>query len=242
MRDLNIDSELLNKVFDQILKLNPKPGTTLDTSDSFYIYPDLIITNDNGEYKIELNDRSIPSLRLNEKYNSVLESKISDKSTKEFVKDNYDRAKWFLESIRSRRETMMKVMKAILKRQKEFFDKKGKHLKPMLEKEIAEEIGMDISTISRTVRGKYVQTDFGIFELKHFFSYHIKTDKGDEISSKEVKSKIEEIIMNENPENPLTDDELTDELIKFGYKIARRTIAKYREAMKIPKARLRRKL
>ncbi|MCX6160636.1 MAG: RNA polymerase factor sigma-54 [Ignavibacteriae bacterium] len=242
MRELDINSDLLNKIFDQILKLNPKPGSTLDISDSFYIYPDLIITKENEQYKIELNDRSIPALKLNEKYNSVMENKSSDKTTKEFVKDNYDRARWFLESIRSRRETMTKVMIAILRRQKLFFDNKGKNLKPMLEKEIAEDISMDVSTISRTVRGKYVQTDFGIFELKHFFSYHIKSGVGDDISSKEVKLKIEETIAKEDPGNPFTDDELTEELNKVGLKMARRTVAKYREAMKIPKARLRRKL
>ena len=242
MKELNIPSEKLNEIFEQISKLNPKPGITLDTSASIYIYPDLIITKENDDYRVELNDRSIPSLRLNERYNSLIKKKKYDKDTKEFVRNNFDRAKWFLESIRSRKETMLKVMHAILTRQKEFFDNNGKNLKPMLEKEIAEDINMDISTVSRTVRGKYVQTDFGIFELKYFFSYHLKTEMGDDISTKEVKIKIEEIIGNENSENPLTDDQLTSELINRGFKIARRTVAKYREMLNIPKARLRRKI
>lgn len=131
-------------------------------------------------------------------------------------------------------------MYAILYRQKEFFVNMGKNLKPMLEKDIAEDIMMDISTISRTVRGKYVQTDFGIFELKHFFSYHITSDSGDDISTKEVKVKIAEIISGEDPSKPFTDDDLVEQLNKYGYKIARRTAAKYREALRIPVARLRR--
>lgn len=137
---------------------------------------------------------------------------------------------------------MLKVMNSILKRQREFFDKMGENLKPMYEKDVAEDINMDISTVSRTVRGKYVQTDFGIYELKYFFSNYLKTDEGDDVSTKEIKARIKEIIENENPYKPLNDDDLTKELNKMGFKIARRTVAKYREAMKIPKARLRRKL
>ncbi len=165
-----------------------------------------------------------------------------DKEAKEFIKNNIERAKWFLESLRSRKETLLKVVYAILHRQKEFFDMMGKNLQPMLEKDIADDIMMDISTVSRTVRGKYVQTDFGIFELKHFFSYHITNDSGEDISTKEVKLKIAEIISEENPVKPYTDDDLVEQIQKYGYKIARRTIAKYRESLRIPVARLRRKI
>jgi RNA polymerase sigma-54 factor len=168
--------------------------------------------------------------------------KSGDKEAKDFVKNNFERAKWFLESLRSRKETLLKVMYAILHRQKDFFDSMGKTIKPLLEKEIAEDISMDISTVSRTVRGKYVQTDFGIYELKHFFGYHITNESGDDISTKEVKKKIEEIINAEEATKPYTDDDLVAELHKHGYKLARRTVAKYREALKIPVARMRRKL
>ncbi len=242
MKELNISAEVLNRAFDIIHKLNPKPGALLDISESVYIIPDIILKKEENEYRIEINDRGIPTLKISNAYKNILDSQISNKDEKEFVKNNYDRAKWFIDSILSRRETMIKVMSSILKRQYDFFESNGKHLKPMLEKDVAEDIGMDISTVSRTVRGKYVQTDFGIYELKFFFSYHIRSSNGDDISNKLVKEKIQEIVDNESKDLPLTDDEISKELNKFGLKIARRTVTKYRESLNIPKARLRRKL
>jgi RNA polymerase sigma-54 factor len=240
MREYNITIDEINHIFTFISHLNPKPGYVYEVADSIYIYPDILITFENGEYKVELNDKSIPSLRLNEMYSHLMKS--GDKEAKDFVKNNFERARWFLESLRSRKETLLKVMYSILHRQKDFFDSMGKTIKPLLEKEIAEDISMDISTVSRTVRGKYVQTEFGIYELKHFFSYHITNESGDDISTKEVKKKIEEIISTEEANKPFTDDDLVAELHKHGYKMARRTVAKYREALKIPVARMRRKL
>jgi len=244
MKELNVEIETVNRIFELISKLNPKPGYIGDTIDSHYIYPDLIVRKENNEYKIEINDRNVPVLRLSKAYRDLTDNlgRKGDKSAKEFVKTNYERAKWFLDAIKSRRQTMLKVMSSILKRQKEFFDNMGENLKPMYEKDVAEDIRMDISTVSRTVRGKYVQTDFGIYELKYFFSNYLKTDEGEDVSTKEIRAKIKEIIEAENPYKPLNDDDLTSELNKMGFKIARRTVAKYREAMKIPKARLRRKL
>ena len=240
IKEYNITIDEVNNVFACISHLNPKPGYVYETSDSIYIYPDVTVTFEENEYKVELNDKSIPSLRLNDMYSHIM--KNVDKEAKEFIKNNIERAKWFLESLRSRKETLLKVVYAILHRQKEFFDMMGKNLQPMLEKDIADDIMMDISTVSRTVRGKYVQTDFGIFELKHFFSYHITNDSGEDISTKEVKLKIAEIISEENPVKPYTDDDLVEQIQKYGYKIARRTIAKYRESLRIPVARLRRKI
>lgn len=240
MKDYGISIDEVNEVFKYISHLNPKPGYVYESGDNIYIYPDITVTYKNNDYVVELNDKSIPSLRLNDMYSHIM--KTNDKDAKEFIKNNLERAKWFLESLRSRKETLLKVMYAILQKQREFFDNMGKNLKPMLEKEIAEDIMMDISTVSRTVRGKYVQTDFGIFELKHFFSYHITSDTGDDVSTKEVKVKIAEIISEENPAKPYNDDELVEQLQKFGYKIARRTVAKYREALRIPVARLRRQI
>jgi RNA polymerase sigma-54 factor len=244
MKELNVDIKVVNKIFDLISKLNPKPGYIGDSSDNHYIYPDLIVRKENDEYKIEINDRNIPVLRLSKAYRDLTDNigRKVDKQAKDFVKTNFERAKWFIDAIKSRRQTMLKVMKSILKRQREFFDNMGENLKPMYEKDVAEDISMDISTVSRTVRGKYVQTDFGIYELKYFFSNYLKTEDGDDVSTKEIKAKIKEIIEKENLYKPLNDDDLTRELIKLGFKIARRTVAKYREAMKIPKARLRRKL
>lgn len=244
MKDLGVEIEIINKIFELISKLNPKPGYIGDATDNHYIYPDLIVRKEEGEYKIEINDRNVPILRLSKAYRDLTDNigRKVDKNAKEFVKTNFERARWFIDAIKSRRQTMLKVMNSILKRQREFFDNMGENLKPMYEKDVAEDISMDISTVSRTVRGKYVQTDFGIYELKHFFSNYLKTDEGDDVSTKEIKVRIKEIIGNENPYKPLNDDDLTKELNKLGFKIARRTVAKYRESMKIAKARLRRKL
>ena len=244
IKELDTDAETVNKIFDYILKINPKPVAIEESVEQNYIYPDLIVTKLNGEYKVELNERSIPSLKLNRTYKKLLSQKKNklDKNVKDFVTNNYDKAKWFLEAIKSRRETMLKVMNSILQRQIEFFDNMGEGLKPMYEKDVAEDINMDISTVSRTVRGKYVQTDFGIYELKFFFSNYLKNEEGDDISTKEIKMKLKEVINNEDTTKPFTDDQLTLEMKKEGYKIARRTIAKYRESIKIPKARLRRKI
>jgi RNA polymerase sigma-54 factor len=244
IKELDTDAETVNKIFDYILKINPKPVDIEESVEQNYIYPDLIVTKLNGEYKVELNERSIPSLKLNRTYKKLLSQKRNklDKNVRDFVTNNYDKAKWFLEAIKSRRETMLKVMNSILQRQIEFFDNMGEGLKPMYEKDVAEDINMDISTVSRTVRGKYVQADFGIYELKYFFSNYLKNEEGDDISTKEIKMKLKEVINNEDTTKPFTDDQLTLEMKKEGYKIARRTIAKYRESMKIPKARLRRKI
>ncbi len=242
MKELKLNNEEVKKVFEFISKLNPKPGISLESNIMDYIYPDFVIIEENGELRAVLTDKNFPSLKLNTGYFSQMESdKRVNKEAKEFIKNNYEKAKWFLDAIRSRRETMMKVMNFILEKQIKFFREAGKHFEPMYEKDVASNIGMDISTVSRTVRGKYVQTNFGIYELKSFFSNAVRSEEGD-ISSKEVKNKIVEIINNENPGNPLTDDNLVEELTKMGFKISRRTVAKYREGLKIPKARLRRKL
>jgi RNA polymerase sigma-54 factor len=245
IEELKIDIETLNKVFDIIHKLDPKPATSIEeSSHADYIFPDLLVIKEGGVYKVELNERNIPSLRINSSYKKLIneKEKILDKSTKDFIHNNFERAKWFLMAINSRRETMLKVMNAILNHQKEFFDNLGEGLKPLYEKEIAEDIGMDISTVSRTVRGKYVQTEFGIYELRSFFSHKVRNETGEDISNSEIKNKLKEIIDSEDPANPLTDENLVVEMQKNGFKLARRTVAKYRDMLKIPKARMRRKL
>jgi RNA polymerase sigma-54 factor len=244
IKELGIDNEVINKVFEFISKLNPKPGVVFKDSAEEYIYPDFIVEKVDGKWKAELTEKNYPRIRLNNEYMNLIKKDRRNVKPefKNFVKDNYEKAKWFLDSINSRRETMMLVMNYILEKQKSFFDTAGKQLVPMYERELAESIGRDISTISRTVRGKYVQTDFGIFELKHFFSNSMKSQAGEDVSTKEIKAKMQSIIEQENPMNPYTDDELEAELKKAGYNISRRTVAKYREAMKIPKARLRRKI
>lgn len=237
---LNADMAKINELFEIIHRLNPVPGK-LDTQADF-IYPDFIVTKIDGWIITELNDDSKPKVRISKKYLEMLNSKNTDTDTKDFLKNKYDSARWFLNAIQSRKDTMLKVMKAIVERQKEFFESRGEILKPMFEKDIADDINMDISTISRVVRGKYVQTDFGIFELKYFFSSAMQSESGEDVSNKMLKEKIREMIENEDKIKPLSDDKIAEMLNGTGFPIARRTVAKYREAMKIPKATLRRKI
>jgi RNA polymerase sigma-54 factor len=241
-RNLNVPLEKINELFEIIHKLDPCPGKVDDGPGREYIYPDFTVTKTGNELVVELNDDSLPPVRINRSYIEMLKSKKSSKETKEFIKNKLDAAKFFISSIMMRKDTMLRVMKSIVERQKEFFLSGGEGLKPMLEKEVAYDIEMDVSTVSRTVRNKYVQTDFGVFELRYFFSNSIHTDSGEDISTKIVKDKIKDFIDSENKLKPLSDDRLTEMINQAGYPIARRTVAKYREAMKIPKATLRRKI
>lgn len=242
-KELNTSLEKVKKIFELIHKLNPKPGQTESGTAESYIYPDIIITKVNNNYEVYLNEKNVPSLRINKSYREMYQSgdKI-DKDTKEFLSNNFNRAKWFLDAINSRRQTLLKVMNSILQRQYVFFNSEGTGLRPMIEKDVAEDIGMDVSTVSRAVKGKYVQTDFGIYSLKSFFSNALTNEDGFDVSAKEAKDKLKQIIENEDKKNPFTDDALVKEMTNAGYKIARRTVTKYREAMNIPKARLRRSI
>lgn len=239
-KSLDVNLEKVNELFEIIHRLNPVPGKQDTSAD--YIYPDYIITNVDGKIVAELNDDSKPRVRISKKYMDMLNSPDTQGEAKDFLKAKLDSAKWFINAIQSRKDTMMKVMNAILERQMEFFESRGEIIKPMFEKDIAEDISMDISTVSRVVRGKYVQTDFGIFELKYFFSGAMPTDGGEDVSNKMLKEKIRDIIDAEDKSKPLSDDKLTEMMVAAGFPIARRTVSKYREAMKIPKATLRRKI
>lgn len=241
-KQLGISLEEVNRIYEVIHKLNPIPGNTEFDTEKNYIYPDFIVTKAGGELRVELTDDFIPALRVNRRYFDMFKTKKTPKKTREFLKEKLDAAKWFINSIISRRETMLKVMKAIVKRQREFFITNGENLKPMYEKDIASDINMDLSTVSRTVRNKYVQTDSGVYELKYFFSNPIHTESGEDVSSKIIKQKIRELIDNEDKSKPLSDDRISLMLQDAGYQLARRTIAKYREAIKIPKASLRRQI
>jgi RNA polymerase sigma-54 factor len=239
-KNLGVGLNKINELFEIIHRLNPVPGKQDTTAD--YIYPDFLIKNIEGKIFVELNGESNPGVKISKKYMDMLKDKKTPRDTKEFLKNKLESARWFLNSIQSRKETLLKVMNAIIKRQKEFFVTRGENLKPLYEKDIADDINMDISTVSRVVRGKYAQTDFGIYELKYFFSGSLKTDSGEDISSKIVKEKIRVLIHNEDKSKPLSDDKITDIMNSSGFNIARRTVAKYREAMKIPKATLRRQI
>lgn len=243
-KKLEISLDDLKRVLDVIQHLNPKPGEGEFTPHENYIIPDFIVTQSDDEFVISLNDRNIPPLRINKQYKELMSKRKKDgvpTEAKDFIRQRFEAAKWFISSIHQRRETMLKVARAIVDKQREFFET-GEGLKPMIYKDIAEVIQMDISTISRVVNSKFVQTDYGVFPLRYFFSDSISTADGDEVSNKEVKKKLKELIDAEDPLKPLSDDKLAKMLNDQGLNIARRTVAKYREAMLVPVARLRRRL
>ncbi|MGB9772934.1 MAG: RNA polymerase factor sigma-54 [Bacteroidota bacterium] len=244
-RHLRTTRETLKKAVELIQRLNPKPGEGDFTPQENYLTPDFLIENVNGELVVLLNDKDVPPLRINKAYRQFLSRRKKDgisPEVKQFLRKKLEAAKWFITAIYQRRETMMKVMKAIVERQREFFEHGEEYLKPMIYKDIANAIGMDISTISRVVNGKYVQTDHGVFELRYFFSDGINTSSGEKMSNKGVRIRIKQIIDGEDPNHPLSDDDITRILRKEGINVARRTVAKYREQMLIPVARLRRKV
>ena len=238
---LNISLDDVKKVLDLIGHLNPKPGEGTIVAQENYLTPDFLVTKDEDNFIIQLNDKNIPPLRINRNYRELMSkrNKHTGADTKQFLRQKFDAAKWFIASIYQRRETMLKVMHSIVDRQRDFFET-GEGLKPLIYKDIAEIIHMDISTISRVVNGKYVQTDFGVYELRHFFSEGISTQSGEDVSNKEEKERIKEILAGEDKSKPLSDEEIAAILKERGFNIARRTVAKYRESMMIPVARLRR--
>lgn len=233
----------VKKILEIISHLNPKPGEGTIDAQQNYLTPDFIVTKDEDTFIIQLNDRNIPPLRINRGYKELMAKKNKDVNadTKQFLRSKFDAAKWFIASIYQRRETMLKVMHEIVNRQKDFFET-GEGLKPLIYKDIAEVIRMDISTISRVVNGKYVQTDFGVYELRYFFSEGISTQSGEDVSNKEVKARIKEILAAEDKSKPFSDEDIAEKLKGQGFNIARRTVAKYRESMMIPVARLRRSI
>jgi RNA polymerase sigma-54 factor len=242
-QNLTISRETLKKVIEIIQHLNPKPGEGEFTAQENYITPDFIVEKDNGDFIITLNDRNIPSLRINSAYKQLMTPKGKKVSldTKDFVKKKFEAAKWFIASIHQRRETLMKVMKIIVEKQKKWFEE-GESLKPMIYKDISEVVGVDISTISRVVNSKYVQTEFGVHSLRFFFTSGLESENGEDVSNQVVKQRVKDIIAGEDPQNPLNDDKIAEMLKQEGIRIARRTVAKYREQIGLPIARMRRKV
>ncbi|MCG8575705.1 MAG: RNA polymerase factor sigma-54 [Flavobacteriales bacterium] len=249
-----IDDDDLKEAIDAIVKLNPKPGNSLKESTNSkniqQIIPDFILTEDEGELSLSLNGRNAPQLRVSKQYEQLLRSYSegatstkADKEAVQFVKQKLDSAKWFIDAIYQRQQTLMFTMKAILEYQKEYFLSGDEtQLKPMILKDIADIVEMDISTISRVANSKYIQTPYGIMSLKYFFSESLSTSSGEEVSTREVKKILQDAIDAEEKKKPLTDQKLTDLLKEKGYNIARRTVAKYREQLNIPVARLRKEL
>lgn len=251
---LSISQGQLKAAMDEILKLNPKPGGAFSDPREFAnqtVIPDFILENENGELSLSLNNSNVPELRVSHTYSNMIEAYSANKNStskqqKEalgFIKQKLDSARWFIDAIRQRQNTLLLTMNAIVEYQREYFlDGDERKLKPMILKVIADRTGLDISTISRVANSKYVQTDFGIIPLKYFFSEAMQTTSGEEVSSREIKTILQECIEGESKEEPLTDEELTDILIEKGYQIARRTVAKYREQLNIPVARMRKEL
>lgn len=247
---LKITDEELRMALDEIIKLNPKPGQSQSSEKSQYIIPDFTVINDEGHLSIILNSRNAPELKLSSSYNETLtaydKGDGKDKNLKDavqYIKQKLDGAKWFIDSVKQRQQTLQLTMSSIVHEQKEFFlDGDETSLKPMILKDIADKIGMDISTISRVANSKYVQTDFGIYPLKYFFSEGITNDSGEEVSNKEVKKILTDAVNAEDKRKPITDEKLMTLLHEKGYNIARRTVAKYREQLNIPVARMRKEL
>lgn len=257
-KKLDVDDEGLQAAFDCVKGLDPKPGgggTAVDDT-SNYIEPDFEVyyepagegEEDEGDFVITLNNSNIPPLTISPRYKKMWDdlkkrknNNPQTKETKNFIKNKIESAQWFIDSIRQRQNTLMNTMKTIVALQEDFF-KHGEGLKPMILKDIAERVNLDISTISRVVNGKYVQTNFGVFELKYFFSEGLETESGEEVSSREVKNAVQEIVNNENKQKPMSDKAIADRLGEMGYKVARRTVSKYREQLNIPVARLRKEI
>src|SRR6056297_2439728 len=251
---MKITEDELQSAFDEILKLNPKPGSNFaetDTRAIQTIIPDFILDNNNGKLELSLNSKNAPDLRINKDYSEMLEAyqknkKNQTKKQKEaisFVKQKLESAKWFIDAIKQRQNTLLLTMNAIIEYQYDFFQTGDESkLKPMILKDIAEKTGLDISTISRVANSKYIQTYFGIYPLKYFFSEGMQKEDGEEVSTRQIKSILKECIDNEDKTKPLTDEKLASILKEKGYKIARRTVAKYREQLGLPVARLRKEL
>lgn len=254
IKTYNCDADQIKNAYDEIIRLNPKPGSAYNEGGVYgnmhYIVPDFLIENVNGELILRLNARNAPELRVSDSFKEMLKSynrnKDKSRSQKEavfFIKQKIDSAKWFIDAVKQRQQTLMKTMKAILEHQYEFFLTGDEmNLRPMILKDIAEKTDLDISTVSRVANSKYVQTEFGTYLLKFLFSESLSTDSGEEVSTREVKKILSELIGDEKKKKPLSDQRLTEILNEKGYNIARRTVAKYREQLNIPVARLRKEI
>lgn len=251
-RQLGLNNEDFKEVIGIIIKLNPKPGSAfavMNKAES-YVIPDFFVFNNNGKLELSLNSKNAPELRISEGYREMMRaydrSEKKDKRQKEaliFIKQKLDAAKWFIDAIKQRQHTLLHTMQAIIDFQHEFFLTGDEtNLKPMILKDIAQMTHLDVSTVSRVANSKYVQTEFGTYKLKYFFSEALQTESGEEVSTREVKTILNEIIGGENKRKPYSDEKLTEMLQEKGYNIARRTVAKYREQLNIPVARLRKGL
>jgi RNA polymerase sigma-54 factor len=244
-KKLNITQEELRVADALIKKLNPKPGEGfLLPLESSIVVPDFVVyENEQGEIIITLNERDMPQVRISPKYLDMMKQARghkTDPQTKDFLKRKLESAKWFVNALQQRRQTMTTVMQALIETQREFFTEGPDNIHPLIYRDIADRTGFDISTISRVVSAKYVQTDFGVFRLRDLFSEGLKTSDGEEVATREIKNKIKSMIEAEEKSSPLNDEKITELLNQQGYRVARRTVTKYREQLRVPPARMRR--
>lgn len=246
-RNLDVSEEYLREAIEVIRRLTPRPGAGTMGPETNTVVPDFTVesTEDETDFLITVNDSRLPVLRVSGAYERLKkEAKYHkfNRETREFLRKKYEDAKFLMQALRQRKNTMLKVMTAIVGLQQDFFRRGPEHLKPLIYRDVSEVTGMDISTVCRIVNGKYVMTTFGTFELKYFFSESLTTDDGEEVSTRIIKQKIKELIDAESKKKPLSDDKIGKDLKKLGYNVARRTVAKYREQLRIPVARLRKEL
>jgi len=249
---LKVDIEEIQAALKVIGSLNPRPAANLSESDSNMseiedalrrVVPDVIIEKIGDDYEIQLNDRSVPSLRINRVYQNMLKgSSGADEKAKEYIEERLNRARWMINAIDQRRSTMLRVTRYIVDAQREFFDKGPGHLKPMILKDAADAIDMHASTVSRVTRGKYAQPPHGIFELKYFFDVRIGSSNGEDVAAQNVKDRIRQLVDEEDAKDPLSDQKIADLLEEEGIRIARRTVAKYRDQLNIPAVKYRKQL
>ena len=241
MKRLRVKEEELKAALQIILSLNPKPGSEITLSDTQYVVPDVFVTKEKGRWKVELNPDTTPSIRVNPDY-AALVGRGGSGSDNAYLKDSLQEARWFLKSLQSRNETLLKVARNIVDHQRGFFDYGDEAMKPLVLHNIAEAVGMHESTISRVTTQKYMHTPRGIYELKYFFSSHVATHEGGECSSTAIRALIKKLVASENPQKPLSDSKITSLLGEQGINIARRTIAKYRESLSISPSNERKRL
>ena len=242
-KKMDIILEEVKRIMDVVSRLNPKPGERYISEAENYILPDVIIEMVEGKYTVRLNDWNVPRLRINESYKQLLKDKRKvTKETRDYIRQRLESARWLINSIYQRRSTIVRVVESIIDHQRDFFEKGKEYLRPMILKDVADTVSLDISTVSRVTSGKYVQTDFGVLELKYFFSERLETADGEEVSNKLIKDRIRSIIEKENSKKPFNDQTISELLRNDAFIVARRTVAKYREQMMIPVARLRRKI
>lgn len=241
-KKLGTDTEHIQQIADEIRTLDPKPGRAFASQDETgYITPDVFVDKEDGEYHVIINEGSVPHLMVSSYYRQVLRESANDRNLAEYLNDRINTANWLIKSIEQRKQTIYNVVSAVVRYQRDFFEYGSKHIKPMTLKQIAEEVGIHESTVSRSINGKYIQSPRGLFEIKYFFTSGVSTGEGDGVSSNAVKSIIREMIEQEDPKKPCSDQHMADRMMHDGINISRRTVAKYREEMGIPSSQKRKR-